>query len=59
MKKWLKRNALSILIGCLLGGLAEFGHLKSVEQYREQQHQLAEEAREYDKRRGNKRIKYL
>lgn len=49
MRKWLKRNALSILIGCLLGGLAGFGHLKSVEQYREQQHQLAEEAREYDR----------
>lgn len=58
MRKWLKRNALSILIGCLLGGLAGYGHLKSVEQYKEQRHQLAEEAREYDREVEAERLRW-
>ena len=49
MKKWLKRNALSILIGCLIGALAGLGHIKSAQEWQEQKRQLAEEAREYDK----------
>ena len=49
MKKWLKRNALSILIGCLIGALAGWGHIRSSQQWQEQKRQLAEEAREYDR----------
>lgn len=49
MKKWLKRNALSILIGCLIGALAGWGHIRSAQEWQEQKRQLAEEAREYDK----------
>ena len=49
MKKWLKRNALSILIGCLIGALAGWGHIRSAQQWQEQKRQLAEEAREYDR----------
>ena len=49
MKKWLKRNALSILIGCLIGALAGWGHIRSAQQWQEQKRQLAEDAREYDK----------
>ena len=49
MKKWLKRNALSILIGCLIGALAGWGHIKSAQEWQEQKRQLAEEAREYDR----------
>ena len=49
MKKWLKRNALSILIGCLIGALAGWGHIRSAQQWKEQKRQLAEEAREYDR----------
>lgn len=49
MKKWLKRNALSILIGCLIGALAGWGHIRSVQEWQEQKRQLAEEAREYDR----------
>ena len=49
MKKWLKRNALSILIGCLVGALAGWGHIKSAQEWQEQKRQLAEEAREYDR----------
>lgn len=49
MKKWLKRNALSILIGCLIGALAGWGHIRSAQEWQEQKRQLAEEAREYDR----------
>ena len=49
MKKWLKRNALIILIGCLIGALAGWGHIRSSQQWQEQKRQLAEEAREYDR----------
>ena len=49
MKKWLKRNTLSILIGCLIGALAGWGHIRSSQQWQEQKRQLAEEAREYDR----------
>ena len=49
MKKWLKRNALSILIGCLIGALAGWGHIRSAQEWQEQKRQLAEDAREYDK----------
>ena len=49
MKKWLKRNALSILIGCLIGALAGWGHIKSAQEWQEQKRQLAEDTREYDK----------
>ena len=49
MKKWLKRNALSILIGCLIGALAGWGHIRSSQQWQEQKRQLAEEARDYDR----------
>lgn len=48
MKK-LKRNALSILIGCLIGALAGWGHIRSAQEWQEQKRQLAEEAREYDR----------
>ena len=49
MKKWLKRNALSILIGCLIGALAGWGHIRSAQEWQEQKQQLAEDAREYDR----------
>ena len=49
MKKWLKRNALSILIGCLIGAMAGWGHIRSSQQWQEQKRQLAEDTREYDK----------
>lgn len=49
MKKWLKRNALSILIGCLIGALAGWGHIRSAQEWQEQKRQLAEDAREYDR----------
>lgn len=49
MKKWLKRNALSILIGCLIGALAGWGHIRSAQEWQEHKQQLAEEAREYDR----------
>ena len=49
MKKWLKRSALSIRIGCLIGALAGWGHIRSSQQWQEQKRQLAEEAREYDR----------
>lgn len=49
MKKWLKRNALSILIGCLIGALAGWGHIRSAQEWQEQKRQLAEEARKYDR----------
>ena len=49
MKKWLKRNAPSILIGCLIGALAGWGHIRSAQEWQEQKRQLAEDAREYDR----------
>ena len=49
MKKWLKRNALSILIGCLIGALAGWGHIKSAQEWQEQKRHLAEAARDYDR----------
>lgn len=49
MKNWLKRNALSILIGCLIGALAGWGHIRSAQEWQKQKRQLAEDAREYDR----------
>lgn len=49
----MKRNVLSLLIGCLIGCLAGWGHIRSVQEWQEQKKQLAEEARAYDEEREN------